>query len=266
MRSFFVENPPGIFEPRVPASESDFEAQVLRVASKIMPNFNAASWKPLVKDRHGHGAKPDLAMISRDLENWYVIEVELASHSIPQHIAPQLETLANGIYDSALLPSLRKAFPLEDPATLTRMVRRDPGLLCVVNEYTDRIWRTCRDAGFDLVVLEPYFAIQAGWAVLVERMPSTLTRVSAPSTYSLSRAERLGDSVVMMLPKDFPASFYKIRTSVEHGDEDHRYFQIHRFENGPGVVLPLAMITNHITVSVEIIDPSEQLVQLVLDS
>ena len=157
MRPFLVESPPRIFRPQVPDTEKDFENQVLRVASEIMPGFTAASWKPIIRDRHGHGARPDLAMIARDLESWYVIEVELAAHSVPRHIAPQLETLGNGVYDSSLLPSLQKAFPSESTEALTRMVRREPGLLCIADQYTDRIWRTCRDTGFELVVLEPYF-------------------------------------------------------------------------------------------------------------
>ena len=263
MRPFLIENPPKVFEPRSPTTEREFEEQVLRVTNKLMPSYTAASWKPIIKDWHGHGARPDLAMLSHDLENWYVIEVELASHSISGHIAPQLETLGNGVYDSTLLPSLQRAFPSEDVEALTRMVRREPGLLCIVDQYTERIWRTCRDTGFELVVLEPYFGAPGGWAVLVERLPSELTSETAPDTYSLSRGDRLGDSVVMMLPRDFPASFYKIRVPVEPGGDEFRFFQVRRFEGSPGVVLPLGMVPEHTTARVEVIDPSRQIVQLI---
>ena len=263
MRPFLVESPPRIFEPSTPAVESQFEEQVLRVTSELMPNYAVASWKPLIRDWHGHGAKPDLAMISRDLESWYVVEVELSSHSVSGHIAPQLETLGNGVYDSSLLPSLQKSFPSEDVASLAQMIRRDPGLLCIVDQYTDRIWRTCRDTGFELVVLEPYFGLLGGWAVLVERLPIELSRATAPTTYSLSRGDRLGDSVVMMLPRAFPASYYKIRLPPVPDDKQDRFVHVRRFESGPGVILPLEMVSEQVTARVEVIDPSRNLVQLV---
>ena len=256
-----------MFEARPPATESQFEEQVLRVASELMPSYKAASWKPLIRDWHGHGAKPDLAMVSNDLESWYVIEVELASHSISGHIAPQLETLRNGVYDSRLVPPLKRAFPSEDIASLTRMVRREPGLLCIVDQYTERIARTCRGTGFELVVLEPYFGVLGGWAVLVERLPSELSRELAPTTYYLSRGHRLGDDrVVMMLPRDFPASYYKIRPPIESGYDDDRFFQVIPLLDGrPCVVLPVALVPERATARVEVIDPSRQIVQLAIE-
>ena len=49
MRPFLVENPLRVFEPRPPATESQFEEQVLRVAGALMPSYKAASWKPLIR-------------------------------------------------------------------------------------------------------------------------------------------------------------------------------------------------------------------------
>ena len=265
MRPFLVENPPRIFEPRLPALEAEFEAQVIRVAKQLMPGYMVASWKPLIRDWHDHGAKPDLAMVSRDLDSWYVVEVELASHSISGHIAPQLETLGNGVYDSSLLPHLQRSFPSEDIESLRRMVRREPGLLCIVDQYTDRIWRACRDTGFELVVLEPYFGALGGWAVLVDRLPSELSREIAPTTYSLSRGDRIGDSVVMTLPRDFPATYYKIRLPVEAGEDEHRFVQVRRLGSGLAIVLQIAMVPEYTTARIDIIDPSQGIAQLIVE-
>ena len=68
----------------------------------------------------------------------------------------------------------------------------------------------------------------------------------------------------MMLPRNFPASFYKIRAPVESGGDEYRFFQVRRFEGRPGVVLPLAFVPEHTAARVEVIDPSRQIVQLVL--
>ena len=266
MRPFLVESPPRVFEPKPPATESQFEEQVLRVTSELMPSYKAASWKPLIRDWHGHGAKPDIAMVSNDLESWYVIEVELASHSISGHIAPQLETLRNGVYDNSLVPSLKRAFPYEEVESLTRMVRREPGLLCIIDQYTDAIGRTCRGAGFELVVLEPYFGVLGGWAVLVEQLPSELSRAIAPTTYSLSRGDRLGDSIVMVLPRDFPASYYKIRLPTEPRYTEDSFVHVRRLKSGPSVILPLTLIPEHTAARLEVIDPSRNLVQLIVEN
>ena len=266
MRLFLVENPQRIFEPWTPSSEDEFEKQILRVASGLMPNYLVANWKPLIRDTHGHGARPDLAMISRDLESWYVIEVELATHSVTGHIAPQLETLRNGVYDSSLLSSLETAFPSEDIDSLAQMVRREPGLLCIVDQYTDRIARACRTAGFELVVLEPYRGVQEGWGVLAEILPGELTRESTPRTYSLTRSHRLGNSVVMMLPRDFPASFYKVLVPMESEGTEDRFFQVQRLQEGLGVIVPVSLIPAQASVRVEVVDPSQhQSARLVID-
>ena len=265
MRHFLVENPPKVFEPHTPTSEAEFELQVLRVSKQLLPSYTVASWKPLIRDWYGKGAKPDLAMLSRDLESWYVIEVELASHSVRGHIAPQLETLSNGVYDSSLVPFLLRSFPSEDVESLTRMVRREPGLLCVVDQYTEGISRTCRHTGFDLVVLEPYAGVEGGWAVLAEQLPSELSKTIAPGTYSLSRSERLGSSIVMLLPRDFPASYYKIRLPTESAGHEPQFIQVQRFNSGPGIVLPFELVRDRITARVEIVDPFQGVAQLIID-
>lgn len=265
MRSFLTENPPRTFKPRTPSYERDFEEQVLRVINQIMPNYKAAAWKPIVRDWHGHGAKPDIAIVSNDLDDWYVVEVELASHPISGHIAPQLETLRNGIYDRSLVPSLQKAFPGVSVETLTRLTNRDPGLLCVVDQYTEPISRTCRSAGFDLAVLEPYYGELGGWAVLVERLPSELSRLTAPTTYVLRRGAPLGNSVVMELPRSFPASLYKVRLPADSGDQVEQFAQVQHFDRGPGLVLSLAIVPEHVRATIRVIDPARNLAELIIE-
>lgn len=238
---------------------------MLRVINQIMPNYKAAGWKPLVKDWHGHGARPDIAIISNDLEDWYVVEIELASHSVSGHIAPQLETLGNGIYDRLLVPSLQRAFPDVGVDTLIRLTTRDPGLLCIVDQYTERISRACRATGFDLAVLEPYYGDIGGWALLVDRLPSEFSRLSAPTTYVLRRGDSLGDSVVMELPRSFPASFYKVRLPAVSGSLESRFVQVQHFDRGPGLVLSLTIVPEHVRATVRVIDPATNLAELIIE-
>ena len=265
MRSFLTENPPRTFQPRTPGSEQQFEEQVLRVVGQIMPNYKAAGWKPIVRDWHGHGAKPDIAIISNNLEEWYVVEVELASHSISGHVAPQLETLRNGIYDRALVPSLQRSFPDESFDALTRLVSREPGLLCIIDQYTERISQTCRASGFDLVVLEPYYGEIGGWAVLIEHLPYELSRFTAPTAYALRRGEKLGDSVVLELPRNFPASLYKVRLPAGSSAQFDQFAQVRRFDRGPGLIISLAIVPENAHATVHVIDPARNLAELIVE-
>ena len=265
MRSFVVEDHHRVYEPQIPTTEDQFERQVLRVASHIMPSYKIAPWKPLIKDWEGHAAKPDLVLVSQEFDNWYVVEVELASHSITRHISPQLETLRKGIYDRSLIPSLQRAFPSENEVSLIRLIARDPGLLCIVDQFSDGISRTCRMTGFDLIVIEPFYGALGGWAVSVEQMPRELSRLTAPTRYSLSRGHRLGESVVMELPRNFPASIYKIRLPSTPSEQVERFVQVQKFDRVLGIVLPVTLVPENSTSRVEIVDPSRNLAELILE-
>ena len=266
MSPFLTERPPHVYEPRTPNTEQQFEEQILRVARHIMPNYKAAEWKPIVRDHRDRGAQPDLAVISNDLEDWYVVEVELATHSVRGHIAPQLETLRNGIYDRSLLPSLGRAFPDLEEQELSRLMGRDPGLLCIVDHYTEPIARTCRTFGFELVVLEPYYGELAGWGVYFERLPYELIKTNAPSTYTLRRGPWLGNSVVMELPRNFPASFYKVRLPTESEDQPDQFAQVVNLDRGPSLVLPSSVVPEHARAVVRVIDPQRNLAELTVQT
>ena len=40
--------------------------------------------------------KPDLALVANDLSHWFVVEVELLSHSLDGHVLPQMRCLKYG--------------------------------------------------------------------------------------------------------------------------------------------------------------------------
>jgi len=75
-------------DPDAP-NETEFEYTVARILSCVYPDFLCIVFGGGFKydDRI---SRPDLAMIARDFSHWFIIEVELVSHSFMDHVLPQV--------------------------------------------------------------------------------------------------------------------------------------------------------------------------------
>ena len=162
--------------------EMDFEAIFLRLAPRIFPSWDCASWKPLIHS-YPTGARPDLVMVSKDLSEWFVVEIEDTRHSVQRHIFPQLETLSRGNYGSYLAESLMQRFPEEEPGELQNILKIQPGVICVVNGFVDRIDEACRRLGVTHITCEPYINSLGDVAALTGPIPDELTRPHEPNVF-----------------------------------------------------------------------------------
>lgn len=263
MRAFFAERTAHTFKPWYPGREDDFVAQILRCAAVLFPRYHAAKWTPLVRDRHGHGARPDMVLVSRDYEEWWVVEVELAYHSVAGHIHGQLETLSHGIYDSQLVGGLKEVVPEAGEESLKRLVYVPPGLLCIVNEFVDGIARSCRSNCFEHAVLEPYHSDEGGWGVLVESMPSDILTPVAEGGYQLRLGKKMGDRIVVILPSHFPASFDRLEVVYGQGErrETLRLFSTGKVRM---TLFPTEMVPPCKALRLELLDPDNRLARLVV--
>jgi hypothetical protein len=72
--------------------ESDFERLVQTHAQRVFPAFCVAPFKCLVETEDGETAKADLALVSRDYRDWWIVEVELAHHP-DSHVLEQVRKL-----------------------------------------------------------------------------------------------------------------------------------------------------------------------------
>jgi hypothetical protein len=77
------------------ASEAAFEATVARGLSCIYGNYQCIIFSGSFRydDRV---CKPDLALTARDFSHWFVIEVELITRSLEQHVLPQVRAFRYG--------------------------------------------------------------------------------------------------------------------------------------------------------------------------
>src|ERR1700723_1024466 len=73
-------------------SEIEFEAEVVRALTCLLPNYFCGVFAgSFLLDDERRSA--DLALIHKTLSHWFVVEVELASHSLSAHVLPQVRCL-----------------------------------------------------------------------------------------------------------------------------------------------------------------------------
>ena len=77
--------------------EAEFERVVIQYLESICPGFVPVPFKITVTATHG-AARADLALVQSNYLAWWVVEVELTSHSLQGHVLPQVETLADAAY------------------------------------------------------------------------------------------------------------------------------------------------------------------------
>jgi len=101
--SRFTEISPGaLYEQAV-------ERLVLRHAEALFPAFITRSCTPKIHSAFGN-RQPDLILVSRTLESWGIIEVELEEHSAANHVQPQIAVFANAELDTGAVSAIQSSF------------------------------------------------------------------------------------------------------------------------------------------------------------
>lgn len=113
--------------------ESEFERLVLRESAVLYPEYHFVPFKTEVESEYGV-AKPDFALVERQYRRWWVVEAELAHHSLSAHVLPQVEKLAAGLYGPSHATYLHDHGDALDRAALANMMKgAQPRVLVVVN-------------------------------------------------------------------------------------------------------------------------------------
>jgi hypothetical protein len=92
------------------SAESELEDIVLEHSEAIFGRETILFRKQRLRSAGGVGSIPDAFVIDLTERRWYVIEVELDSHPLFEHIVNQIARFRAGISDSGTLVSLKKAF------------------------------------------------------------------------------------------------------------------------------------------------------------
>jgi len=79
--------------------ESEFEKTLRQHVNNVFPDYLTISYKIPVTARQRESRKPDLAMIRRNYNDWWLVEVELSDHPL-QHVIEQVEVFTQGDFNS----------------------------------------------------------------------------------------------------------------------------------------------------------------------
>jgi hypothetical protein len=113
--------------------EDEYEILVLRGCASLFPQHYAVPFKKLVESEDGR-AMPDLALIEKSYRKWWVVEIELAHHSLTRHVLPQVAVLANAVYARDVATYLSQQSNELHPPSLENMMKgSQPQVLVIAN-------------------------------------------------------------------------------------------------------------------------------------
>lgn len=113
--------------------ETEFESIFLQEAARIFPEYYPIAFKTIVLSEDGD-AKADLALIHKDYRSWWVVEVEMAHHSLEHHVIPQVRRLSRASYADSEAEYLSYQSPTLNSNRIKEMIKgQPPRVLVVVN-------------------------------------------------------------------------------------------------------------------------------------
>lgn len=121
-------------------SEEAFSSEAMEIIRRLHPDCKLFKFNPIVT-YDGVRWRPDMALVHEDHRYWFVIEAEIAVHHLEKHILPQVDGLANGIYEIEAAKQLSKNLDISvaDAQSLIEFV---PRYVAVVSNNPSAVWST----------------------------------------------------------------------------------------------------------------------------
>lgn len=119
--------------------EIDFEAEVVKALTCLQPDY----WCGVFAGTfvlEGERRTADLALIHKSLSHWFVVEVELAGHSLDGHVLPQVRCFRYGDPEDSCVASLTRGFSVITRDQATTILRYVPRYVAVVSNLPDSDW------------------------------------------------------------------------------------------------------------------------------
>lgn len=136
--------------------ESEFAALVRQDATALFPAFHLVPFALPVQSEYGRFAA-DFALVHSGYRQWWVVEVELSTHSFAQHVMPQVQALSSASYSIREARHLASRAPELDPRSLEQMMLgAQPRVLVVVEEPCSSWELPLAVLGAHLMVIEVY--------------------------------------------------------------------------------------------------------------
>lgn len=119
--------------------EIDFEAEVVKALTCLFPDYWCGVFAGMFI-LEGERRSADLALIHKSLSHWFVVEVELAGHSLDGHVLPQVRCFRYGEADQTCASSLLAAFSFLNREQANALLAYIPRYVAVVGNMPDPKW------------------------------------------------------------------------------------------------------------------------------
>lgn len=143
MRKFLTGDcrPENVFQLVDPTAfaEIDFEAEVVKALCCLLPDYWCGVFAGTFT-LEGDRRTADLALIHKSFSHWFVVEVELAGHSLDGHVLPQVRCFRYGDPEDSCVTSLMRAIQGLTRDQAAAVLRHIPRFVAVVSNLPDIHW------------------------------------------------------------------------------------------------------------------------------
>ncbi|SRR5216683_1677162 len=137
-------------------SELDFEAHAVKALVCAYPDYHCIAFRADFSFEN-QIRRSDLALIHKSLSHWFVVEVELLSHSLMGHVVPQVRCFRYGDPLSSCAALLCDAIPQMEFSRAVSFLQFIPRSVVVVANRSSAEWESCfRGLDVQMLTLSVY--------------------------------------------------------------------------------------------------------------
>jgi hypothetical protein len=205
-----------IYRPIAMSHEGLFEGLVKEELNRLLPDFFVVPFKAPIESTEYGTRIPDLAVVSRTLNAWCLVEVELSHHSLTGHVVPQIQCFADGKYTEYharhIAESIRGA-PLD---TLTRMITYTRPQIYVIadsHQSIEKGWdEELQAVGASLIIMETFSNEHDDVCLMITgSLPKSLSEVEI-----FLRKHSYLNALYCLEPPDFLRRHHSGQLSIEY--------------------------------------------------
>ncbi len=142
--------------------ESEFQRTIKQHVTKVFPDYFVLDFTMNVYSNSKGPKKPDMVMVSKDCSDWWIIELELSSHTL-NHVEEQVEVFVNGDYNAYEVSEyiIKKSKNLYinflPQKKLSKLIQlKQPNVLVIVDEPKNKWEKALNSLGARLCVFQVY--------------------------------------------------------------------------------------------------------------
>lgn len=137
-------------------SEAEFEAHTVKALACAYPEYHCIAFRADFSFEN-QVRRSDLALVHKSFSHWFIVEVELLSHSLMGHVVPQLRCFRYGDPLSSSANLLCDAIPQMDYSRAVSFLQFVPRSVLVVVNRASTEWRSCfRGLDVQMLTLSVY--------------------------------------------------------------------------------------------------------------